>query len=339
MVSLDLEHAALAILRMRPHAVIICEPPSETFRKEASEMVLGLPDQRLVLHEPGESIEILDQQLREIRREVDMHQQRMPASQRIVFFDPVYSENLNGSQSAAKPNHETLLGEQDKLLTLVEAAVEHLDAALRYREQLGQWTPHENSEVAYRLMNDTCLSVPSAQEQTGRWLAVMAHFIPGVDTCSLPTPGDAIEGVKWVFDGSSLETSYAAASVAQLGFSAVLCEQVQALLSQKCTPRDNPLTAQMALALTGCCSLLHEVATAHLLVMARALNPAIESRTQSLREKSTLKEHQLFCEFWELKLFRDYPALLIKTIDDFHRGRRSATKVTAPRFLKFYAQS
>ncbi len=336
----DFERATSAIFRTRPHAILVCGNSGESFVRRASEFISLLPDQRLVLHQPGDSTEILEQQLAKIRQQVTKTKQAPIADQRLLLFDSAYNGLLEGRKlNTAKPEHSVLLSEQDKLLTLLEQALAHQQEASFYRNEIRQWAPDETREIAYRMMHGSFKALAYAQEQVGRWLGVLAHYIPGVDLCYLPSPGDAIHGVRWVFHGSSPESRYAFESTKELGFIECLCEPIRALLSQTFAHGEDALMAHASLALMGSSALLQDVAEAHLSAIDRYLAGDMEKLLQDVQERSVRREHQIFCEFWNLPLLREYPQLLAKTIDDFHRGRRTATKVSAPSFLTILAET
>jgi hypothetical protein len=168
---------------------------------------------------------------------------------------------------------------------------------------------------------------------------ILAHHIPHVDHCLLPTAGDAIRGVTWIFEGASPEARYAFQCLDQITFNVALRESIRALLDQKFEEEEDALLVHVSLALTGCCFLLEKIVDAHISVMDRCLTANTEKLLQDIKGGSARREFQLFAEFWELMLMRDYPELFVKTINDFYRGRRTATKVTAPSFLEILAQS
>jgi hypothetical protein len=173
----------------------------------------------------------------------------------------------------------------------------------------------------------------------GRQLGILAYFVPDFDACYAPSAGDAIHGFSWIFNGASPESQYAFSCVDRLGFSEVLQESIRALFDKNFESGEDALLVHIALALSGCCALLENAVDAHLSAVGRYLRVDTEKLRHDLNQPSGRREHQVVCEFWGLTLLRDYPQLLVKTVDDFHRGRRSSAKVTAPSFLEILAQS
>jgi hypothetical protein len=334
----DFEAAVRAIFEYRPHAVIINGRVDDAFLKQAVEFTSGLPDLRLVLHQEIDSETTLDLQLEAVRQKVANYIQPPTPGDRLIFFDERYKTLTNGPElRAGKPEHEYLIQEQDRLLLLVEQAGVRQEAARRYRDQVKQSDHEEMREISYRMMHENCEGLANAQEQAGRWLAVLAHYVPAVELCYLPMPGDPIHGVRWVSYGSSPEVAYAFICLSHFGFVHNVCTSLRWLLRRKFDGGEDSITPYAVLSLIGSCGLIERVAEAQLNAMDRYLSSDAKTLLKDLQVASVRQEHQTVTEFWDMPMLREYPQLLAKTIDDYHRGRRSSASVAIPHFREVLA--
>jgi hypothetical protein len=344
--------ALLARLLDRPTAaqnlVISCTEPGELIPLVAATephlIVLAGDGDKGALEEIGSSLRGLGFHARILvlprDRWDDMHLDAVwstlrsfPREPLLAEFNSQHYEVLTEKESRPAEDlksAESVAAQENRLLALLETGtLRHARAQAYLRAAIATQRHYGGEWTAAALAGD-----PKAyiwRGQLFRYVSVLAHSVPGVDTECLPLPHPPAERLDYLPAALPPEAFYALQALRAFGVSSGFAQGLWNV-GQFDAGKDS-WTPENAVQVAGWATAMREIAVVHLRVLKACLAGA-SARTlafQSDRHSTNLQ--RIFCLWWRLHHFTDAPRRLSGLVEEFHSGRR-AFGVSA--FCSFY---
>ena len=169
--------------------------------------------------------------------------------------------------------------------------------------------------------------------QLSRYLATLAHYLPGVDVQCVPLPHPPANPFDSVQNPFSAEGWYAFSALCAFGLHKPFANELQKLLAVDGDPETHSLPSIAGLA--GWTTFFQRIACAHIRVMGATLTSDSSQLLSLKTNRHTCNQHRLFCRVWGLPMFVEAPEALADLVDEFRAGRRAHDIKPFVSFRKF----
>jgi hypothetical protein len=304
----------IAVVRLRPHAIVAGELPPVIDAKALGDFGGQLPAIPVICFPADETDEAaksyLDGALQNVALLQAAEKIRPYSSneQRLVLQDDRHQTFAQAEKlGSASVSPADATREADIFIRQVNCALKNHAAARHYLAQVVKTDQGLRVECAYRTVHAS-YKVCWLREHAMRWAGVLAHYIEGVEKEYLPPPASPSSTLDFLHYEPPAESLYAASALISHGFRAGLVPGFRAILNVKFTGQPEELLSADAIILFGWCALLREIALAQIQIMDEILDPGSDWHA---RKKPTRRIHRaegIFGDFWALPSLRQYPS-------------------------------
>jgi hypothetical protein len=202
------------------------------------------------------------------------------------------------------------------VLQLQAAQANHAAASHYYRCLIAQQRGLD-LELGYRLVHGSFKALSWSRELAGRWLALLCHYVPGVELERLPAPMTPGPAVDFVHHAAPEEVLYAAALAIRFGVLASIATEIKFLVGIKFEQQPEAELFQISIRLYGLAKLLQKVGEAQVRLMSWWLNPEWEDDEDDRRYRRCAATYR---DFWNLPFVIRSPQPLLDVLVGFHSG-------------------
>jgi hypothetical protein len=203
----------------------------------------------------------------------------------------------------------------------LQAAQANHAAGLHYYRCLIAQQRGLDLELGYRLVHGSYKALSWSRELAGRWLALLCHYLPGVEMDQLPapmTPGPAVDFVHHV---APKEVVYAGALAIHFGVLAPIATEIRFLVGVQFDQQPETELLQLSIRLYGLAKLLQKIGEAQVRLMGWWLNP---QWTEDEGDRRYRRYVATYRDFWELPFVICSPEPLLDVLANFHSGETYA---------------
>jgi len=240
--------------------------------------------------------------------ETAYHQRKISArpfadARRYIIHDDPYMDyaseaKLHSPKNA--PGWEEIAIRQEAMfvmqLQMGMADGRHLRAK-QYYKVLARFNRGIKCECAYRLGHNS-YKVAWLREQLGRWMTVIAHYIPDTEVEHCPPPQNASSGFAFLHYEMPTVFLYPIGCVLLYGIRAGLAAQIQDAAAWRYDGEDETQLAARGCSLFGLNAYLAEVARAQVWVMEQFMSPTSEFHVETADSRSLRRTMGTYFEFW-----------------------------------------
>lgn len=261
------------------------------------------------------------------------------AENRQIHYAPEFSQFTTG-EKLNRPSHgpgweAALTLEMQKLQSLLQGAQCNHSRARHYHRLLCETVGEELQEACYRVLHGSFKGWFYTREELARWLAVVAHYMPGIEVSHLPPPGDVGAAHRYIHYYPTDEAHYALASATLYAHEA-LHECMKEVLDCRWTGKvDGCNLLWLSNCLRGWCDYAREIAHAHIRLFDWWLKTEVSLDDIVRAPRSQRRNMQILCEYWKLPHLRETPQALAATIQIFHEGVRCEPFAQMNSFAQF----
>ena len=258
--------------------------------------------------------------------------------ERLVFHDPEFNDFARTDKlSAGSPS---LQRQTARLRQLLETGKVHHVQAKTYLEAIQASLAGLEQEIAYRVTHNSYKGLIWSRGLAAKYVAVLAHYVPGVEVRYLPPPGPVHSSIDYVSFYLGTDARYAIDAVTHLEVHPTVTELLIGLPDAIFLGQQGRSFLLEQTQVLGLAVLLGHIATAHVSLMDRWLDPEWKYGEPE-RSRKARREMKLFRDFWDLESLFLSEVTLPKLIEDFHRGKLQTdfSYPPAPTFAQFLAQT
>jgi hypothetical protein len=329
------------ILKYEPHFVFI---NGDEFRfdeiKDAQGVFRSL---RLILLDDFEG-PAMDKAVRQALRCRRVEERWDPAKpeQRRILLDPEYSKYCSDRKLKRPEISERFDSDAAsqllRLIWMLRTARKVRERANRYRDAFTSVGGYEWQEIIYRTVHGSFKSAAFGRDQAVRYLAYLAHFVPGIDLAGLPHPVDVPAELRYVHYDASLEAHHTLFSLGLFGFNGELSKQLYEMLDWHFEGESDDDLARTSVEFTGLAFTLYIVGFAQASVINWLLNPPILDQLSAPRPRALHRAIQTFTDFWDLRHVMDDPKLLATAVEDYQTNPDETlpAELVLPNFSAFH---
>ena len=221
-----------------------------------------------------------------------------------------------------KEGWEKICGEQEArfVLQLQTGRTTHAMAKNYFACLVAQQAAFDQ-ELAYRLVHGSYKALSWSRDLAVKWLALLAHYVPGIEPQFLPLAGTPGPALDFVHHEATVEGMYAATAIILSKVRPEVSNAIQELLTTRFDRQDGDTLLSMSLKLYGAAKWLEQVGRAQIELMDAWLDPTIVERAGD--RNVPRGEHRIcgiFRDFYDLNFIVNSPEPLNAILRGFHAG-------------------
>ena len=264
--------------------------------------------------------------------------------QRIIIHDEEYQKFASAEKlpvPGQKPGWGSIAVSQESrfVLQLQTARLdERHQRAQNYHRALQQFDQGLTQEAAYRLAHCS-YKIVWLREQIGRWLTVLAHYIPDVEIEHCPAPHNASSRIDYLHYEMPPVFNYAVFSVLAYGMNAAVAEQIQDAVSWQFEGQSERQLVATGCMLFGLNTYLEHLAQAQVEAMSQFLDLESPFHQPDRGTRNLRRTLGIYFELWGWNYLWNMGDNLCEITRRFHSGEtrveRPAGVAMTPTFCQF----
>ena len=236
---------------------------------------------------------------------------------RLVFHDPQFHYFSQGDKIRA--GSYGIERQCAGLFRLLDGAkLNHLRAKA-YLTAIEASLPGLESELAYRNVHRSYKGLSWSRELVTKFVAVVVHYIPGVEVDYLPPPAPIHPSVDYVHYDQPMEARYALDALCQMQIHHAVAELLISSSQWIFTGQKGITLLAEQCQLFGLAGFMHQIAKAHIAVMNRWLIPANATAEEDLSREEH-RQMGVVRDFWAWGCIFETPDMLPHLLRAYHDG-------------------
>ena len=235
---------------------------------------------------------------------------------RLVFHDPQFNHFSKGDKIRA--GSVDMERQCAGLFCLLDGAKRNHDRAKAYLAAVEASLPGLKAELAYRMAHRSYKGLSWSRELVSKFVAVIVHYIPGVQVEYLPSPAP-VPSIDYVHYDQPLEARYALDALCRMQIHQAVEELLISSAQWIFTGQSGITLLAEQCQLFGLAGFMHQVAQAHIAIMDRWLNPPAAGNEEDL-SREVHRQLGIVRDFWDWGSIFESEGMLSHLIRAYHDG-------------------
>ena len=236
---------------------------------------------------------------------------------RLVFHDPEFQHFSKGDKIVAGS-----LGIERQcagLFCLLDGGKRNHVRAKAYLAAVEACLVGLEPELIYRMVHRSYKGLSWSRDLVTRFVAVIAHYIPGVEIDYLPFPAPIHSSIDYVHYEQPLEDRYALDALCRMQIHQSVEELLRSSSQWIFTGQSGVTLLAEQCQLYGLAAFLHQVAQAHIATVDRWLKQSGTGVEEDLTREAR-RQQGIVRDFWDWGLIFESPGMLPHLLRAYHDG-------------------